>query len=327
MWFDEVEQPTLIVIEGSYGTVDENLYKRFSSLLRDACGCSLIYLPLLLPSLPDEARKYFLPSLGAGNIRPFVERFYASVADSFEVELSEGKRYCIYTDSDSDWDIIDITGWDESRCEDFLERSSGKNEPKCLSLDDEDYRFCCSGEKPLPARYDEKVLDPETLELMDQASRIFDRMKEKGLGIDYIKYWLDSLNPLSRLRITAQGRILLTGYDLEVKMSPLPKTVYLFYLRHGDKVMNLSLKNYREELYRIYGRLAKSDNPEKMMASIDLLVDPNNNSMFEKCSYIKAAFECVVDPSIAKHYYISSYGMISRRIPLDRDLVDWELEI
>lgn len=132
---------------------------------------------------------------------------------------------------------------------------------------------------------------------------------------------------LSRLRVTRHFKILLLDYDKEVRVGPLPKTVFLFYLMHPEGVKFNYLQDYKDDLLTIYNHLCKNDSPEKMRKSIDSLVDPLNNSISEKCHAIKEAFEEAVNEDVAKFYYVRGRQGAKKTIALDRSLVEWECDL
>ena len=168
-------------------------------------------------------------------------------------------------------------------------------------------------------------------EAMDLAAEeVRDAIKQlllKGFSASVIRSWLDEDIKLSRIRLTRQYDIMLVDYGKEVKMGPLPKTVFLFFLCHPEGVMFSHLMDYREELLNIYGHVCKNDDPAKMFSSIMRLIDPFDNSISEKCAAVKKAFMMQIEDSIAKNYYISGLQGSKKGISLDRSLVEWECEL
>ena len=148
-----------------------------------------------------------------------------------------------------------------------------------------------------------------------------------GFPVEVIKSWLEESVKLSRLRITKQFNIILVDYKKEVKMGPLPKTIFLFYLRHPEGVKFSYLQDHVKELRHIYGHLSKNDDPVKMERSIAGLIDPLNNSISEKVNAIKTAFQNQVRDDISKHYYVRGAQGEKKGISLNRDLVEWECEL
>ena len=168
------------------------------------------------------------------------------------------------------------------------------------------------------------ISSPELDLLAQEAKEAIDKLLLSGFSAEVIKGWLDQKVKLSRIRITKRNKILLVDYDIEVKMGPLPKTVFLFFLRHPEGMRFVDLQDYKQEIYDIYSRLAVSDDLDKIKRSVDLLTDPFDNSINEKCTMIKYAFQKVVKDDIASNYYVSGKQGHVMKIPLDRTLVEWE---
>lgn len=168
------------------------------------------------------------------------------------------------------------------------------------------------------------ISSPELDLLAQEAKEAIDKLLLSGFSAEVIKGWLDQKVKLSRIRITKRNKILLADYDIEVKMGPLPKTVFLFFLRHPEGMRFVDLQDYKQEIYDIYSRLAVSDDLDKIKRSVDLLTDPFDNSINEKCTMIKYAFQKVIKDDIASNYYVSGKQGHVMKIPLDRTLVEWE---
>ena len=69
------------------------------------------------------------------------------------------------------------------------------------------------------------------------------------------------------------------------------------------------------------------DDAERIKQSVNLLVDPTNNSINEKCSRIREAFVLQFSDEIAQYYYITGDRLSPKHIELDRSLVVWECEL
>ena len=113
---------------------------------------------------------------------------------------------------------------------------------------------------------------------------------------------------LSRLLITKDYRIILVDYDnKEVEMSPVHKAVYLLFLNHPEGIEFKKLSDYRDELLGYYMATAKLMDKQTITESVDMLVNPLNNSINEKCSRIKSIFLNMMDQYIANYYIISGH--------------------
>lgn len=127
---------------------------------------------------------------------------------------------------------------------------------------------------------------------------------------------------ISRLVIDDQYRILLPDYNnMEIEMGPLPKTIFIFLLRHPEGVMFKELRPHQNELIDIYSKVGNRLDMDQIKQSIKELTDPRSNSINEKCSRIKEAFISKMDESLAKYYFVTGSRSNPKGIQLDRSLV------
>ena len=142
---------------------------------------------------------------------------------------------------------------------------------------------------------------------------------------------------LSRLVITDDYRFILADYNnTEVELQPVHKAVYLLFLNHPEGIEFKQLAEYREELLNIYMKTARWMDKEKIVESVDKLVDPLDNAINEKCSRIKKVFLDLMDEYRASYYIISGHTQkhIAGRvwferlkvITLPRELVELKIE-
>ena len=112
---------------------------------------------------------------------------------------------------------------------------------------------------------------------------------------------------LSRMVITEDYRFVLEDYHQMVELQPVHKAVYLLFLAHPEGIEFKRLSDYREELTRYYMQTARWMDKEKIVESVDKLVNPLDNAINEKCSRIKKAFLELMDEYRASYYIISSH--------------------
>ena len=127
---------------------------------------------------------------------------------------------------------------------------------------------------------------------------------------------------MSRIIIDKNGHIFLPDYSpMEVKMPYLPKTVFLFFLIHKEGVEFKSMYNYMYELYEIYQIVALEKNTEagKIRRSLENLVEPVNNRIYETCSIIRRSLANVVP-----EYCITGKRGEKHRIGIDSSLIEIE---
>ena len=124
---------------------------------------------------------------------------------------------------------------------------------------------------------------------------------------------------------TKDHKILLPEYnDIEVKMEPLVKAVYILFLNHPEGIVFKELTDYREELLGIYKQLKPLGLNQRTIQSIEDVTNPLLNSINEKCARIRSAFVKEFDEGLAKNYFVRGERGEAKRISLPRDLVVWE---
>jgi len=170
--------------------------------------------------------------------------------------------------------------------------------------------------------------DFEAYRLADEIRARIQLLKESGslcLIDDIIQDIQGVSKQLSRIFITNDYRIFLKDYGMkEIVMSPLPKSLFILFLRHPEGVLFKQLSNYHDELLSIYRNITIRENIDQAIESIKAMTDPLNNSINEKCSRIRAAFLEVIVEDLAKNYYVTGKRGEPKKIILDRTLVEFQ---
>lgn len=186
------------------------------------------------------------------------------------------------------------------------------------------------GQEP-PPKKKFRLVKPKENEEFDMEADILEkieRLKETGSMklIGRIISELQKVNQhVSPLYITKEYRIYLKDYGMkEVVMAPLPKCLYILYLRHPEGIRFKKLCKHYDELLAIYREVTVHDDMDAAAESIRAMTDPLNNSINEKCSRIRAAFVELITDELAKNYYITGPRGERKKITLDRSLVEYD---
>lgn len=164
-----------------------------------------------------------------------------------------------------------------------------------------------------------------SLTLLEDMDVRVQKLRGKGMNEWTFRGLFKTKAQLSRLLVTKDYRILLPDYnDIEVKMEPLVKAVYILFLRHPEGIVFKGLTDYREELLGIYKTLKPMGVSKRTIQSIEDVTNPLLNSINEKCARIRSAFVKEFDEGLAKNYFVTGERGEAKKISLPRDLIIWE---
>ena len=206
-----------------------------------------------------------------------------------------------------------------------------KEEPKeeekpteVSSKGDDDILYLTDDDGDFDADY---LFDTESKTLIQEIRERVEKLEQKGVDSYLIEMlFKNRKHKLSRLRITKDYRIYLSDYfGMEIIMTPLPKAVYLLFLKHPEGIKFSYLPDFREELLEFYKKLkGPYYNESSARQSVWAVTDPLNNSINEKCSRIREAFVRHFDDHLARFYYVNGEWGEAKKISLPRNMVIWE---
>jgi hypothetical protein len=210
--------------------------------------------------------------------------------------------------------LVEIHSFDDNKCR-FVMYSEYKG--LIAECKENDHIPCI-----LALNEDQEFVSLTLLEDMDVRVQ---KLRNKGLNEWTFRGLFKTKAQLSRLIITKDHRIMLPDYnDIEVKMEPLVKAVYLLFLKHPEGIVFKGLTDYREELLDIYKGLKPMGLGPRTIQSIEDVTNPLLNSINEKCARIRSAFVKKLDEGLAKNYFVTGERGEAKKVTLPRDLVVWE---
>lgn len=304
-------------------------------------GFHIIYLPLLVKKLQEKrVLQYRAPYLNETEVKSaivgndFLLRFLDNPADRGKMKHGFIRTENIHRGDD---------GKDKATNR-FYPLSSKSGEPiadqlhrisKQIAAEDSQKRlpgrYCDewgdgdSSDSPADSQFNSQKGTENIEDLMEEVRERIAKLRQRGIAEYLLEQLIHPDNRLSRMVITKDYRIVLPDYnDMEIKMEPLVKAVYLLFLRHPEGVMFKFLPDYREELARIYAELRPVGLTDKALQSIEDVTNPLLNSINEKCARIRGAFVGQFDDYMAKSYYIDGLRGEAKKISLPRNLVVWE---
>lgn len=162
-------------------------------------------------------------------------------------------------------------------------------------------------------------------EIIAEISRMAKQLRKDGIEGYVLHLMVPTKDMLSRMVINDKYDVILPDFDnMVIKMSPLPKTVYFLFLKHEEGIAYKDMIDHREELGSIYKKITNRTSTDVIDSSLDKLTDPLNNSLNEKCSRIREAFEGHMDTKLADNYCVTGERADIRQIALPRSLVEWQ---
>ena len=169
----------------------------------------------------------------------------------------------------------------------------------------------------------EQVALLEAGELVRLYRAVRDRMAELGMDPDRFE------PPVQRepevLRLTGRYRIFLPerGGE-ELRLRPLVKTVFIFFLKHPEGIAAKGIGAFRSELLSIYSRITGREDAEAVAATVDRLVDVMENSFHENCSRLNTRLAACFPEGTLDQYQVRGARSGLRRIALEPMYVRWE---
>lgn len=123
---------------------------------------------------------------------------------------------------------------------------------------------------------------------------------------------------LSPLEIDDRYTIHLTEWDKTVKMHTMPKTVYIFFLRHPQGIYLKDISEHRQELISIYSILTRQGlTNAELEERIDRLLDLTNGNLNQYICRIAEAFNKVLSSETAQYYIIVGKRKECKKVAID----------
>jgi hypothetical protein len=130
----------------------------------------------------------------------------------------------------------------------------------------------------------------------------------------------------SRIRVDGfMKHIYLTDFgNLNVRLNPKERALYLLYLNHPEGISLPELYDHREELLAIYQRLSGRESQENIRRAIESLVNPLERDININLSRIKRKFREAVGEELLPYYEVTGEHGEKKFIKLDRELVTYK---
>lgn len=290
---------------------------------KDLIPPSLIYLSENIKEKPGEGEVLFKAvSVTDQDEYPTIDEIFDLRLREIIKELFVGEREPIVFEERRGEVMFSIAEDDE------IERRRSERRKRDIRGDLMEWHDLGEKDEEYPLIAADDKFDEESKMIAEDVKKKILYLKQRGIDTLFLKQYIFENEPLSHLYITKDFRLFLPDYDnKEIEMTPLPKALFLLFLKHPEGIIFKCLPDYREELKDIYFMLKPSAGSSASIRSIEDLTDPFNNSINEKCARIREAFVRHFDEHLARYYYVDGERGEAKKIALPRKLVKYDDEI
>lgn len=127
-----------------------------------------------------------------------------------------------------------------------------------------------------------------------------------------------------QIKLNEKNKIVLPELDnQEIRLNPLFKTLYLFFLKHQEGIRLKELSGYKAELLSLYKKLSVFDETAaEMDAKITDMVNPHSGSFSQKKAKINKIIKDLLGEPLAGFYRIDGQPGEAFKINIPQNLID-----
>jgi hypothetical protein len=160
--------------------------------------------------------------------------------------------------------------------------------------------------------------------ILQQVYKIFDGVRNELV----YKNRTTEQNADLRLAITVTNQNEIFIGNLEIRLTPLRKTLYIFFLKNKlnneNGILFNHLSDFRIELMNIYQQVGVAGEIEILKTRINALVNPLEDRFSQEKSRINAIITEILGKNIAKNYLISGGRNEPSKINISNDLIEFQ---
>ena len=168
---------------------------------------------------------------------------------------------------------------------------------------------------------DKLLLDDDVLALVLELKAMASKLRAKGLDDDTLKDILLAGDGKG-IALTADGFMSLLDYGVTIKLHPVERALYDFFLKHEEGVKADDMWEYYDELVEIYKRMTRFENPDAITDAVDNLLDDSRLTLYANLSRIKKKLTLAAGRAAADKYAILRGKDNAYRIAVARELVN-----
>lgn len=289
----------------------------------DESALELSYLPFSGP----EREVVFIGSQAGNRVRDFVER---NIMKLNRIFADEGLKFSYIPDAAAENASACIcSGEGERSGNGFTFKAFHISADK--AFDDKELMFqfqqiSWAFSRKKAVAYEESLEDTETAAMLYEMEKLARALRLKGVRSDLFDRMLSSLEQPVGLTVNEQGHIILpTLGNQNVRLNPVEKTLFFYFLQHPEGVLADALVGDRKQLLKIYNEVSVFGDMGYSETVIDSLLSEDKKALYTNISRLKSKFVRQLGERLAEHYIIRQENG-RYLISLPRTLVTWESE-
>ena len=109
--------------------------------------------------------------------------------------------------------------------------------------------------------------------------------------------------------------------QITIKLNPLPKSLYILFLKHPEGILLKEINTHAEELKRIYCTISGRKNPTVINRMFKSLTNPIENNLHKNLTIIRKCFMEKLNSETARNYIPACGRKEAHSIPLDESMI------
>jgi len=158
--------------------------------------------------------------------------------------------------------------------------------------------------------------------LLNQVYETFNGIRNE---LSFKQRFTKIINPVPII-VEKNNKIVLPNLnDLEIRLTPLYKTLYVFYLKHNEGVKLNELNDFRQELlllYRKFSTLSVENTNAVQESTIDNLINPYGSSFSQNKNKLNKIISNLLGEPLAQFYRIEGDPGKPFKINISQNLID-----
>lgn len=149
------------------------------------------------------------------------------------------------------------------------------------------------------------MMDEDAVSIVAQIRNLLSQLRIKGITDKEIDTILNQQQKPGRAYINTQGKLVLPDEGgVQIKLTPMERTLYILFLRYPDGINADELWRYWDELCKIYGSQMIYDDKDLIEDAVEGICDEEKVTWYTNVSRIKRKISDRLGKRAAEQYII-----------------------